>query len=1015
MPASPENWEAVKELFEAALEEDSAQRSEFLKERCPDAIVRAEVERLLAEHDQDSRFLSTPPLGRIPFEIDSRITAHRFSKDEVLAGRFRIVRFIDSGGMGEVYEAQDQELHEAVALKLIRPEIMAQPNALARFKREVHLARRVTHPNVCRVFDLFRHKPERGKVQQEIVFISMELLSGQTLAEQLELHGPLDVDVSLRLVLQMASALDAAHSVDVVHRDFKPGNVILIGTRGQWRPVVTDFGLALVSSASQSTVSFSTGEGLLGTPAYMSPEQLEGRPATRASDIYALGLVAYEMVTGVHPFKGEARTRLTQNPQPPRRFRPELAPVWDSVILRSLDRDPGKRFPTAKSIAEALTSEETRASLGSGNQERERKFWIAFPVLIFALLIIGTLYYRSRQSKHLSEKDTIVLADFANRTGDPDFDDDLKTALNISLKQSPFLNVLSDAKVAKTLQQMTRPAGTKLTPDVAQELCVRIGSKAYIAGSIGVLGNQYVLDLKAMNCETEETLAEEQVTVASKEKVLSMLGEVASKLRGELGESLATVKKFDVPLEVATTSSLDALKAYSIGKKTYRKQGPAGSLAHYARAIELDPNFAMAYKDLGDEYVALGQLARANSYYTKAFQLREHASEWERLQIAGTYYLFVTGEQDKAVQTYQEMVGNFPRDVAAYNNLGLIYGQRGQYAKAVEISRPAISLDPDDVNSYVNLATYYLALQRFSDARQLIRNAQVRRLDDEEFHIFLYALAFVDRNLTAMAEQQQWFASESQPVGLSLASDTEAYGGHLAKSQELSKRAVDLAVQTDSKEDGAIFQANAAILQAAFGNLTQARQLAAAASNLASGPSVKAEVALAFAMAGDNVRANSLTKYFPLDTQMQSLWLPAIQGQLALNKKNPTAALTVLQAAAPVELGQIEFLANISCLYPTYIRGEAYLAANQGRAAASEFNKILDHTGIVWNCWTGALAHLGVARANALQARFSQGADADVARDWALSNYKDFLKLWKDADSDIPILKQAKAEYARLQ
>jgi tetratricopeptide (TPR) repeat protein len=504
--------------------------------------------------------------------------------------------------------------------------------------------------------------------------------------------------------------------------------------------------------------------------------------------------------------------------------------------------------------------------------------------------------------------------------------------------------------------------------------------------------------------------------------VLDALGEAASKLRGELGESLATVQKFDVPLEQATTSSLEALKAYSLGEKAKNEKGSAAALPYDHRAIELDPNFATGYGAVGIDYINLGELGRASDYFTKAFQLREHASEREKVKIAANYYSYATGELDKAAQTFQGEIESYPREYRAYNSLGIVYGDQGQYEKATEITKQGMRLAPEQSVFYGNLANYTLALQRFDETRQIIHEAQARKMDDFTLHNALYALAFLGPDSAAMSEEQQWFAGKPdyQNFGLALASDTEAYGGHVGKARELSKRAVESAVRADSKETGAIWQAIAAQREAAYGNIAEARQSAAEAVKLApTSQGVESEAALAFAMAGDTARAESLAqdlgKRFPLDTQMQSLWLPAIQAQVALGKKNPAAALTALQAASPVELAEIGFVANISCLYPTYVRGEAYLAAGQGSAAAAEFQKILDHNGIVWNCWTGALAHLGVARANALQARTSQGADADAARVRALAAYKDFLALWRDADPDIPILKEAKTEYAKLQ
>ncbi|MGA8441488.1 MAG: winged helix-turn-helix domain-containing protein [Candidatus Sulfotelmatobacter sp.] len=657
-------------------------------------------------------------------------------------------------------------------------------------------------------------------------------------------------------------------------------------------------------------------------------------------------------------------------------------------------------------------------------QPRGRRWvWILAATAFGVLLLMGSiLMLRRHKSIALGETDSVLVSDFENSTGDPVFDETLKTALNISLRQSPFLNVLSDSDVAKTLQLMTRPASTKLTPEVARDLCLRAACKAYLAGAIGSLGSEYVVGLKAVNCQNGETLAQEQVTAASKEMVLDQLGEAASRVRRELGESLATVQRFDVPLAEATTPSLEALKAYSLGRKAFRERGVAAALPYNQRAIELDPNFALGYEAVGFEYNSLGEVARASAYFTKAFHLREHASEREKLAITAAYYSTVTGEVNKAVQTYQEEIASYPREGIGYLNLGVEYAALGQYEKAKEVTRQAVRLAPDQVRYHEALDAYTLALQRLEETRKVIREAQARKLDDYQLHCDLYALAFLGSDSAAMAEQQDWLAGkpEYEHYGLALASDTEAYIGHLGQALELIERAVESAVRADNKESGAIWQANAALQEAAYGNAAEARQIAAKALKLApASQGAENEAALAFARAGDTARAETLAKdlgkRFPLDTQIQSLWLPAIRAQLALDKKNPIPALNALQAASPIELGNIPFGNNISCLYHVYVRGEAYLAAGQGSAAAGEFQKILDHSGIVWNCWTGALAHLGVARANALQSRTSQGADADAARVRALAAYKDFFTLWKDADPDIPILKQAEAEYAKLQ
>jgi len=670
---------------------------------------------------------------------------------------------------------------------------------------------------------------------------------------------------------------------------------------------------------------------------------------------------------------------------------------------------------------------EEKASSGTATLEAPAvgisKLWkIAVGLLSASLLVAGGLYYRShQQSQRLTGKDTIVIGDFDNKTGDTVFDGTLRQGLSAQLGQSPFLSLLSDARISQTLSLMTQPKDARLSPELAREVCQRTASTAVLDGTIVQIGTRYLLTLTVINCSTGDMLASAEAKANDKDHVLDALGTVASDIRPKLGESMATVQKFDVTLRQATTSSLEALKADTLGEKFLYQGDPTLAPPYFQRAVKLDPNFAMAYLQLGIAYYTLGEGGRAPECFAKAFSLREHASEREKLQIDSAYYGNVTGEIYKAIQSLEEVIEIYKHN-SSYNGLTHFYTKIGEYEKAADAARKLIASDPDKNLGFGSLAEDEIALQNFSGARQVIQQAQARGADSQYLHDELYTLSFLQSDSAGMREQERWFASQPRYAseGITLAAETEIYAGHVNKARELTRQVIDSALRADDKEDAAYGKANRALQEAAFGNLAEARQSAGEALKLAPGDKgVTVQAALAFAMTGETARAaglaRDLNKSYPLDTQLQLLGLPVIQAQIELDRREPEAALNALRAGLPIELADTPFSSNTSCLCPAYVRGEAYLAAGQGTAAAGEFQKIIDHSGIVGICWTGALAHLGVARANALQARAAQGADADAARARALTAYKDFLTLWKDADPDIPILKQAKAEYAKLR
>jgi serine/threonine protein kinase/Tfp pilus assembly protein PilF len=942
---------------------------------------------------------------------------------------YRILEKLGGGGMGVVYKAEDTRLHRFVALKFLPDEVARDPQALARFQREAQAASALSHPNICTIHDI-------GE-QDGRAFIAMEFLDGQTLKHRIS-GKPLPLEQVLELGIEIADALDAAHHKGIVHRDIKPAN-IFVTERGHAK--ILDFGLAKLTPGAKglgiSAMPTATAEDLLtspgtavGTNAYMSPEQARGEELDARTDLFSFGAVLYEMATGRMAFSGNTmaiihEAILNRAPTSLARVNPEVSPELERIINKALEKDRKLRYQNAADIRTDLqrlkrdtesgrtATARTEAVLKPAKKS-SRIRWAAATgatIVVIGLAVGGWLFF-SRKAHALTEKDTIVLADFANTTGDEVFDDTLKQALAVDLGQSPFLNILSEEKIRQTLREMTRPPGERLTRDLAREVCQRAGSKAYLAGSIAALGTQYVIGLEALNCVSGDVLAREQVTAAGKEQVLPALGQAAAKLRNEVGESLSSVQKFDVPLEQATTNSLEALKAYTLSREAMREKGDVEALPFIKRAIELDPNFAVAYAVLGVDYSNLNQPSLAADYLKKAFDLRDRVTEREKFRITAVYYAIVTGELEKSNQTGELWIQAYPRDSVAYTFLGSNHMILGQYEKAATETREALRLNPNFGVGYGNLGQIYLALNRFDEARTTTEEALGRKLEGIPLHVNLYALAFFQWNVAGMKQQADWAIGKpgAEDLMLSLESDTEAWSGRLGKARELSGQAVASARRTDEKEPAALWQANAAIREVLSGNADAARQNAAAAVALAPGShDAEAQAALAYALAGDAAHAQSLAddlaKRFPQDTVVQSVWLPTIRALIELSRKNPARSIELLQAAAPYELGMLSGSATNSCLYPVYVRAEAYLSAQQGQLAAAEFQKILDHRGLLWNCATGALAHLGLARAYVLQ--------GDTAK--AKAAYQDFLTLWKDADPDVPILIAAKAEYAKLK
>jgi eukaryotic-like serine/threonine-protein kinase len=945
---------------------------------------------------------------------------------------YRILEKLGAGGMGVVYKAQDTRLDRAVALKFLPEDASQDAHALERFRREAHAASALNHPGICTIYDI-------GDQNQQ-PFIAMEFIDGETLGHLI--HGqPLPVERILDLGTQIADALDVAHAEGIIHRDIKPSNVF-VTKRGQAK--VLDFGLAkLIPKDLSQTATGDSGSppshpsqeplslvGVIsGTPSYMSPEQIRGDDLDPRTDIFALGLLLYEMSTGQKAFGGRTggaiiEAILTRTPGPVNALNPQIPIGLEDIITKCLQKDRDVRYTSAAAVRSDLqvlrrefesgTASITRPTvIPAPPPPKSRNGWkfVAAAALLVAAIAVGGWFFNARRVNALGQMDTLVLADFANKTADPIFDETLRQGLAAQLQQSPFLSLVSEQRVQETLRLMGRPPEGKMSAAVAGDLCQRVGSKAYLTGSIASIGSQYVIGVNAVNCKTGEYLAQLQSTANGKENVLKVLGEVSTQLREKLGESLKTVQKLDTPIEQATTPSLEALQAYGLGRQTMQVKGDFTAAAPlFKHAIELDPKFAMAYAMLGTDYHNLGEKTLAAESTTKSYELRSRVSEWEKLYIESHYHHFVTGDLEKARQAYELWAQIYPREQVTATNLGVLYQNLGQFDKAVASFNRGISLSPSDAANYGNLVFADINLDRLKEARVTADEGLAKNPDSADLHLFLYDLAFMNDNPLGMVHEVT--LSQGKPgrenVMLYMEAGTAAFSGKVAKAREFSRQATSSATLAGEKEMAAGCQAAAAVWEALYGNSAEAKQHATETVTLSRGRDVQFMAALALALTGDTARAQTLTedlqRRFPEDTVIRFNYLPTLRAQLDIENHNPQKAVVDLAPTTPYELGipgNSTFWTN---LYPVYVRGEAFLAARQGSQAAAEFQKILNWPGVVFNEPIGALAHLGLARS------YTLAGDAGKSK----AAYNKFFDLWKDADPDTPILKQAKDEYAKL-